>query len=302
EHNPLNNVSIKADGKDLPGAHIIKGVIYGNGQDPHFAPGDNDTPIIVEEGSDGSQSVDVKITASLENAESEGLVWQLSLSGVPDGVTVFDESGEPITAADGAYVLKDAQIEVLEDGTVIAKVSLNVPEGTDSFTLNAEATAVPEGSEPEDSPSGSTSKEVHYGGSNGSDPDEDEDGTGSSESEDLGLSALLSEEEADFLEIDPALLSSQDLRGQSSDSALVNSGTERLDDVALEELISDEDLQIPGLESTQGSGAVAIRKNDADDDEVVSGPTQEEIDQARSEEHTSELQSRFDLVCRLLLE
>src|SRR5699024_11440279 len=123
-----------------------------------------------------------------------------------------------------------------------------------------------------------------------------------SECEDLVLSALLSKEEADLLEIDTALLSSQDLQGESSDSALVNSGTERLDDVALEELISDEDLQIPGLESTQGSGAVAIRKNDADDDEVVSGPTQEEIDQARSEEHTSELQSRFDLVCRLLLE
>src|SRR5699024_11838818 len=27
-----------------------------------------------------------------------------------------------------------------------------------------------------------------------------------------------------------------------------------------------------------------------------------EVDKARSEEHTSELQSRFDLVCRLLLE
>src|SRR5699024_11853939 len=32
-------------------------------------------------------------------------------------------------------------------------------------------------------------------------------------------------------------------------------------------------------------------------DEVVGGPVPE-----RSEEHTSELQSRFDLVCRLLLE
>src|SRR5699024_11798417 len=32
---------------------------------------------------------------------------------------------------------------------------------------------------------------------------------------------------------------------------------------------------------------------------LVPGPG---VDQARSEEHTSELQSRFDLVCRLLLE
>src|SRR5699024_11577512 len=31
-------------------------------------------------------------------------------------------------------------------------------------------------------------------------------------------------------------------------------------------------------------------------------PGLEQLDQQRSEEHTSELQSRFDLVCRLLLE
>src|SRR5207249_11519531 len=31
-------------------------------------------------------------------------------------------------------------------------------------------------------------------------------------------------------------------------------------------------------------------------------PDQDEVDEVRSEEHTSELQSRFDLVCRLLLE
>src|SRR5699024_11861528 len=38
--------------------------------------------------------------------------------------------------------------------------------------------------------------------------------------------------------------------------------------------------------------------------EIAAYPKQqtEEIDKLRSEEHTSELQSRFDLVCRLLLE
>src|SRR5699024_11250732 len=36
---------------------------------------------------------------------------------------------------------------------------------------------------------------------------------------------------------------------------------------------------------------------------MVKKPTDDEtLQQARSEEHTSELQSRFDLVCRLLLE
>src|SRR5699024_12248881 len=35
---------------------------------------------------------------------------------------------------------------------------------------------------------------------------------------------------------------------------------------------------------------------------AVAGATTAEVDAARSEEHTSELQSRFDLVCRLLLE
>src|SRR5699024_11436886 len=35
---------------------------------------------------------------------------------------------------------------------------------------------------------------------------------------------------------------------------------------------------------------------------VVEYAEEEEVDLIRSEEHTSELQSRFDLVCRLLLE
>src|SRR5207249_5411188 len=36
--------------------------------------------------------------------------------------------------------------------------------------------------------------------------------------------------------------------------------------------------------------------------EIVVRPTISSLDKLRSEEHTSELQSRFDLVCRLLLE
>src|SRR5699024_11216989 len=39
-----------------------------------------------------------------------------------------------------------------------------------------------------------------------------------------------------------------------------------------------------------------------DDLHAVRGEGAGQLDDARSEEHTSELQSRFDLVCRLLLE
>src|SRR5207247_11455994 len=39
-----------------------------------------------------------------------------------------------------------------------------------------------------------------------------------------------------------------------------------------------------------------------EDEEAALGVEYRELDQLRSEEHTSELQSRVDLVCRLLLE
>src|SRR5699024_11530319 len=42
--------------------------------------------------------------------------------------------------------------------------------------------------------------------------------------------------------------------------------------------------------------------NDIKEGDVIEAFIMEEIDRTRSEEHTSELQSRFDLVCRLLLE
>src|SRR5207249_10154768 len=45
-----------------------------------------------------------------------------------------------------------------------------------------------------------------------------------------------------------------------------------------------------------------LERRDAAADADVEPPVAEMIEDARSEEHTSELQSRFDLVCRLLLE
>src|SRR5699024_12187163 len=73
---------------------------------------------------------------------------------------------------------------------------------------------------------------------------------------------------------------------RSSDLALVGVGrvgTARRGEEADEQ--ADADTQ------NNGRGGVAV--------ELQSGVAQKQI---RSEEHTSELQSRFDLVCRLLLE
>jgi len=95
-----------------------------------------------------------------------------------------------ITKANGSS--DGSQIEVLEDGAMIAKVSLNLPEGADSFTLNAEATAVPEGGNLEDFRSGSMSKEVHYSGDYEADSDE------TSGVEFLELSTLLAEDGSGF--------------------------------------------------------------------------------------------------------
>src|SRR5438105_6451282 len=56
-----------------------------------------------------------------------------------------------------------------------------------------------------------------------------------------------------------------------------------------------------GRRAAQDHGVVAMR--DADDDELEIELVRPEPRQlVRSEEHTSELQSRVDLVCRLLLE
>src|SRR5260370_5160993 len=62
------------------------------------------------------------------------------------------------------------------------------------------------------------------------------------------------------------------------------------DHVAIEAVVDFGDLQIfEGV--TTNPAIVALRKGGADQDDAV-----------RSEEHTSELQSHLNLVCRLLLE
>src|SRR5437868_11452637 len=54
--------------------------------------------------------------------------------------------------------------------------------------------------------------------------------------------------------------------------------------------------------SSDGSTTVTYRRIGDDNVLVEYGEMRLDVDVARSEEHTSELQSRFDLVCRLLLE
>src|SRR3712207_8260682 len=64
------------------------------------------------------------------------------------------------------------------------------------------------------------------------------------------------------------------------------------------------------LQRLQRPGGPRLARDDAADevldsdlvDDVEAGATRMELDDARSEEHTSELQSRQYLVCRLLLE
>src|SRR5699024_11220484 len=70
------------------------------------------------------------------------------------------------------------------------------------------------------------------------------------------------------------------------------------------------EVVVPGPGIERGPGAVrgASQRNRGDGDhhhgggERHDGHDEGEPPEARSEEHTSELQSRFDLVCRLLLE
>src|SRR5699024_11605661 len=57
------------------------------------------------------------------------------------------------------------------------------------------------------------------------------------------------------------------------------------------------DLDVPGATDFSSSPAVGVKATVKDTVIEVGGPYL-----LRSEEHTSELQSRFDLVCRLLLE
>src|SRR5699024_11435837 len=60
--------------------------------------------------------------------------------------------------------------------------------------------------------------------------------------------------------------------------------------VAVAVLLPGLRLELPSLQSLHTLSQIGCRFDD------------ERAGQARSEEHTSELQSRFDLVCRLLLE
>src|SRR5699024_11558127 len=50
---------------------------------------------------------------------------------------------------------------------------------------------------------------------------------------------------------------------------------------------------------SEAAGVVSARTSEHD---ILDGIALDLLDRVRSEEHTSELQSRFDLVCRLLLE
>src|SRR3712207_7189584 len=60
------------------------------------------------------------------------------------------------------------------------------------------------------------------------------------------------------------------------------------------------ELAVPGAEDGVGDGGMEERERPGGADRV--GPCLLELVQERSEEHTSELQSRQYLVCRLLLE
>src|SRR5699024_12414775 len=78
-------------------------------------------------------------------------------------------------------------------------------------------------------------------------------------------------------------------------------------DVPREALLLEVDQGAPGL---QGEAAGGVRPVDQSQDRALEAQPAQRAEEAlaggvaalRSEEHTSELQSRFDLVCRLLLE
>src|SRR5207249_8034915 len=62
-----------------------------------------------------------------------------------------------------------------------------------------------------------------------------------------------------------------------------------------------ERRQLPG-DAEDGETVRAVRRDLDVEDVIVEAEIGDEVPSERSEEHTSELQSRFDLVCRLLLE
>src|SRR5437868_10369598 len=64
----------------------------------------------------------------------------------------------------------------------------------------------------------------------------------------------------------------------------------------------DEIWRIAGPDRPRWVNSTFSRKRPAPHDTSASVDTPERSPRDRSEEHTSELQSRFDLVCRLLLE
>src|SRR5699024_12678584 len=57
-----------------------------------------------------------------------------------------------------------------------------------------------------------------------------------------------------------------------------------------------------GHDSPSGTGSRPAETGDSTPDAAADPPPNLLDEESRSEEHTSELQSRFDLVCRLLLE
>src|SRR5699024_12085181 len=64
--------------------------------------------------------------------------------------------------------------------------------------------------------------------------------------------------------------------------------------------VSDEDSKNNELVPVEEPESEDDESTTSDDDEIIEEEQTEQ--ENRSEEHTSELQSRFDLVCRLLLE
>src|SRR5699024_2544222 len=113
----------------------------------------------------------------------------------------------------------------------------------------------------------------------------------------LGSEGLIPQKHVVEGDVHPAVAVGGQLRGSARDA----SGPEildALDHTGVEELETalDEDLLCEGVTDLHGWALRGLR--------VVEGFGSEDrgAADARSEEHTSELQSRFDLVCRLLLE
>src|SRR5699024_11469760 len=102
-----------------------------------------------------------------------------------------------------------------------------------------------------------------------------------------------------------ALYWAQELAAQSEDAELATAFgpiakelTEGEETIAQELLaVQGEPADIGGYYRPDPEKASSVMRPSATFNRIL-----EEISAARSEEHTSELQSRFDLVCRLLLE